>query len=122
MENLYMKKNFINKIEKILEDEKSSILEKFKQTDMSYIDESGDSVDAIQAGILALAISQLAVRDKEKLNRINNAMKKITEGTFGLCEECGESISEKRLLINPGFVTCIGCAEHLEILERKNRR
>jgi DnaK suppressor protein len=51
--------------------------------------------------------------------KIDNALKKIADGSFGNCEECGEEIAEKRLLINPGFITCIGCAEKLELMKRR---
>lgn len=112
----------ISKMKHILEEERNTIIARNKQNISIDIDEDGDQVDAIQAAILALAVSQLAARDKEKLHKIEHAMKKISDGTFGVCEECGEDISEKRLLINPGFHTCIGCAEHLEMLEKKNRR
>lgn len=117
-----MKRMFINKIKVMLEDERSTIIARSKQNLNIDLDLEGDEIDAVQANILALATSQLAIRDRDKLSKIDNAMKKISEGTFGVCEECGEGISEKRLLINPGFITCIGCAEYLELLEKKNRR
>lgn len=117
-----MRKIFLNKIRKMLDDERNEIITRAKQNSNIDIDIDGDETDEIQGKIIALANSQLVARDKEKLLRIENAFRKIGDGTFGFCEECGEEISEKRLLVNPGFITCIGCAEQLEMIERRNRR
>lgn len=117
-----MRKIFLSKIKKMLEDERVEIIARAKQNSSVDIDIDGDETDEIQGKILALANSQLVARDKEKLMRIENAIRKISDGTFGLCEECGDEISEKRLLVNPRFITCIGCAEQLEMIEKRNRR
>jgi DnaK suppressor protein len=115
-----VKQTFINKIKKSLIEEKENI--SAKQAEPIDIDISGDEVDEIQGKILANVQAQLSSRDKMKLKSIDVALEKISEGTFGFCEECGEKISEKRLTINPMFVNCISCAEHLEAEEKRNRR
>jgi len=117
-----MRKPFLNKIRKMLEEQRAEILAKVKMNAHIDIDIDGDETDEIQGKIIALANAQLIARDKEKVARIENAFKKILDGSFGHCEECGEEISEKRLLVNPGFTTCIGCAEQLEIINKRNGR
>lgn len=82
------------------------------------IDFEGDETDIIQAKILARAASQIIARHHDSLIKIEIALKKIVEGSFGICEECGDGISEKRLMFNPGFNFCIGCAEELELLKK----
>lgn len=114
-----MKKTFIQTITKMLEEQRQEITTKINNSNHIDIDIDGDETDEIQAKILALATAKLAIRDREKLVKINNALKKISDGTFGSCEECGEEIAEKRLLFNPGFITCIGCAEHLELISKR---
>lgn len=115
-----MKESFINKIKTILEEEKNALLGKRHQ-DLD-IDLSGDEVDAIQGKILANVQNQLNSRNQAKLKNIESAHERIKEGTFGLCEECGEQIAEKRLLINPMFLTCISCAEKLEFQAKNHRK
>ena len=122
IEGKIMKKIFLNKIKTILEKEREEILLRVQQHSNVSIDIEGDETDEIQGKILALATSQLLVRDKNKLSKIDNAFKRMKEGTFGQCLECGEDIGEKRLLINPGFTTCVGCAEHTELLAKRNGR
>ena len=43
----------------------------------------------------------LCDRDREKLIQIDEALERIEDGTYGICEECGCKISEKRLKIMP---------------------
>jgi|ERR1700722_9570380 len=117
-----MRKIFLNKIKRMLEDERSEIINRTKQSSNLDIDIDGDETDEIQGKILALTNNQLIARDKEKLVRIENAFRKIADGSFGVCEECSDEISEKRLLVNPGFITCISCAERIEMMEKRNRR
>lgn len=116
-----MNKTFISKIKRNLEEEYKKLSERTQKDLNADIDIDGDDVDVIQAKIILLADTQIAVRTRQQLQKIENALSKITNGTFGDCEECGEPIAEKRLLINPSFITCIGCAEHLELIAKKNR-
>lgn len=117
-----MKKQFITKIKKMLESQREEILEKVSRDAALDIDIDGDETDEIQGKILAHTNAQLAARDKDRILKIDNALKKIVEGTFGVCEECGDDIAEQRLMVNPGFITCIGCAEHLEMISKRNGR
>jgi DnaK suppressor protein len=117
-----MKKTFLNKIRKQIEEERNNIVIALKQSAALDIDTDGDETDEIQAKILALASSQLITRNKEKLTKLDAALNKISKGTFGYCEECEDEISEKRLTINPWFSTCISCAEHLELQRKQIRR
>lgn len=113
-----MKKAILDKIKKVLLSEREELLNKNYSVE---IDIDGDETDEIQGNILASVNQQLSSRDSHKLARIQNALKKIDDKTFGLCEECGEDIAEKRLEANPHFATCISCAEQQEI-ENKHRK
>jgi DnaK suppressor protein len=117
-----MKKILLNKIKELLETQRTELSEKTKVAKVLDIDADGDDIDAVQANIIALADAKIASRNKDKIIQIDNALKKIVDGKFGTCEECGEEIAEKRLLINPGFITCISCAEELEIMAKKLSR
>lgn len=113
-----MKKTFIKHIKQKLLNQKNEIIEKCKRHN-EEIDAFGDEIDVIQARVIALADARLASRDKDNLAKIEATLKRIEDNTFGECQECNEEIGEKRLEINPSFITCIGCAEHLEMLKRR---
>jgi DnaK suppressor protein len=57
---------------------------------------------------------QLYLNQKKELEEINEALKKIEEGTYGICEMCDEPIQEERLKIKPYAKYCIICREIIE--------
>jgi len=54
---------------------------------------------------------ELRIRDRERklLNKVREALERINEGSFGICEICGEEISEGRLKARPVTTLCIDC-------------
>lgn len=64
-------------------------------------------IDAMQAQQMALAAGR---QRQEELVRIDAALTRMTDGTFGECLVCGEDIAPKRLDFDPAITTCIGCA------------
>jgi DnaK suppressor protein len=50
-----------------------------------------------------------AGRDMEELQQIEAALRRMDEGTYGICEECGQEIGYKRLEAQPTATRCIAC-------------
>lgn len=113
-------KIFLEKMKNILLSEKETLLNSIGQS--QDIDTEGDETDEIQAKILMNLNSQLHLRNSDKLSKIVGALKKIENGTYGLCQDCEEEIAQKRLLLRPYCETCISCAEEREILEKQRKR
>lgn len=63
----------------------------------------------------------LRIRDRERklILKIKQALARIEEGTFGICEECGEEISQERLKARPVTTLCIECKTKAEAEEKK---
>jgi len=63
---------------------------------------------------------ELRIRDRERklILKMREAIQRIDEGTFGICETCGGPISEKRLLARPVTTQCIECKTKEERLEK----
>ena len=57
----------------------------------------------------------------ETLNKIEEALRRLDEGTFGYCFECGEEISERRLRALPFAVRCKDCEEAREAAQQRER-
>ena len=57
----------------------------------------------------------------ETLHKINEALARLDEGTFGYCFECGDEISERRLRALPFAVRCKDCEEAREVAEERER-
>ena len=115
-----MNKTFMKKVRDLLLAQKKEILA--QSSTHVEVDTDGDETDEIQANILIGLNNQLNSRNLEKLNQIDTALKRIEDGTYGLCQDCEEPINEKRLLSNPHFQTCIACAEEREAEEKQRKR
>ncbi len=62
----------------------------------------------------------LRIRDRERklIGKIKEALERIEEGTYGICEACGEEISENRLKARPVTTLCIDCKKKQEMEEK----
>lgn len=71
---------------------------------------------------------ELRIRDRERrlILKMKEAISRIDNGTFGICDDCGEEISEKRLMARPVTTQCIDCKTKQEKIEKlkgvKDRR
>ena len=68
--------------------------------------------------------SILRIRDRERklIFKIQEALQRLNDGEYGICEECGEEIGLERLKARPVTTLCIGCKSSQEIAERKSTR
>jgi DnaK suppressor protein len=64
---------------------------------------------------------ELRIRDRERklIRKLQEAIQRIDNGTFGVCERCGGPISEKRLIARPVTTLCIECKTKEEKLEKQ---
>ena len=61
-------------------------------------------------------------REREKLHSIDEALLRIAEGEYGICEECDEDIPMGRLKVLPFTRHCVKCKSDLEKLQAQTRR
>ncbi len=71
---------------------------------------------ADQGLIDVLEDTGLAVADirRQELTRMDEAVGRLERGTYGLCDDCGKEIDEKRLSVAPFAPYCIDCQKRLE--------
>ena len=62
----------------------------------------------------------LRIRDRERklIDKIKEALDRMEQGTFGVCEKCGKGISRERLMARPVTTRCIECKKKQEARER----
>src|SRR5947199_718661 len=78
------------------------------------VEQSPDQLDEVQsASGRELAISNID-RNSKELRKAKAALRRISEGTFGVCEECEAEIHPKRLAAIPWASLCIVCQEALD--------
>lgn len=63
----------------------------------------------------------LAQQDGNRLRQISVALAKLSAGTYGNCEKCGDSISQARLNAVPWAQFCITCQEGLDQNKQRGR-
>ena len=63
-------------------------------------------MDALQSQ--AMAKAQQSRRDARR-TALKSALRRIDDGEFGWCEDCGDAMDEQRLLLNPTVVRCVSC-------------
>jgi len=117
-----LKKKDLKRFREILEEKKEEILKNAKRTlnqDMTLdADDMPDEMDLASSEYLQSFTFRLRGREKTFLKKIERALAKIDEGTFGICEECEEPISTKRLEARPETTLCIRCKEDQERIEK----
>jgi DnaK suppressor protein len=62
----------------------------------------------------------LRIRDRERklISKIREALERLEDGSYGICESCGEEISEQRLKARPMATLCIECKKRQESMEK----
>jgi len=118
-------------------DELRAILEERRREIMSEVqgrmrDVRAEGAGSAVQGVLdAAESSELDIQDEiefaliqmkaETLHKIEEALRRLEEGTYGYCFECGDEISEKRLRALPFAVRCKDCEEAREVKLQRDR-
>jgi DnaK suppressor protein len=120
-------KNRYNELKKMLEDRRRELVSEVQgrmrdvrsdsNKDRDVLDQGESSEVDIQEDI-EFALIQMK---SETLNKIDAALRRLDEGTYGDCFECGEEISEARLRALPFAVRCKDCEEARETAEQRER-
>jgi DnaK suppressor protein len=106
-----MTKNELNKFKNILEAKQAELVAFVRNREGIAIEKSPDALDEVQhAAERELAIRNLD-RESQLLRNVRAALRRIDEGTFGVCLHCEEDISIKRLHAVPWAAYCIQCQE-----------
>jgi RNA polymerase-binding transcription factor len=116
-------------LKKILEDRRREILSEVQSRikDVRAEGASGittgvvDAVETSEADIQEDIEFALIQMKAETLQRINEALDRLDEGTYGRCFECGDEISEARLRALPFAVRCKDCEEAREVAANRER-
>ena len=116
-----MNKDRLNYFEKLLTDQRDALVSEAMKTveDMSDEEETfPDPTD--RASLESDRNFLLRIRDRARklIVKINEALARIESGTFGICEMCGEDISEERLNARPVTTLCIDCKTEEEEKEK----
>ena len=95
----------------ILERKEAELVQVWRKRDDIAIEKSADQMDEIQhATERDLAICNVD-RDSNLLRQVKAALRRIHDGSFGICTDCESALSPKRLAAVPWASRCIKCQE-----------
>jgi DnaK suppressor protein len=116
-------KEDLAEIKRVLLRERSRILSEGDKTLGNGLQQSPDDLPdfADQSSFESDRNFLLRLRDRERklLAKIDDALQRIEDGSFGICEECGKEIGIKRLKARPVVTLCIECKTKQEEEEKK---
>ncbi|MFH1838174.1 MAG: TraR/DksA C4-type zinc finger protein [Candidatus Kuenenbacteria bacterium] len=120
-----MNKNFLEKIKKTLFEEKKKLEKKLNEIAIKNEDTKDDYVanfpnigNEEDENILEVTEFEENIGIENSLEislqQINQALKRIEENKFGICEKCNKEINEQRLLVFPAAVLCQKCIKNAQ--------
>lgn len=116
-----MEQQELERFKKLLIEKREEILAEAERTLTELTDQNGNIPDPNdRASAEADRSFELRIRDRERklLPKIEAALERIKDGTFGECEGCGEEIGMKRLEARPVTSLCIDC----KTMQEKNEK
>jgi DnaK suppressor protein len=114
-----MTKTELNKFKQILEAKQAELADVLRKRDEIAIEKSPDAIDEVtRAAERELAIRNLD-RESNLLRNVRLALRRIDDGSYGVCAHCEEDISPKRLAAVPWAPFCIRCQELADRNERE---
>ena len=98
-----------------LKEELLSLVRKTTENEKEYpSSEVGDSIDQAADSSARELLFELNHGERQRLEAIERALKKIEQGRFGICEKCKDIITKKRLKAVPYARFCIKCKAKME--------
>ncbi len=118
-----VKKKELERFKKILTDQRDNLIETARATLASdlgiNVDDLPDEMDLASAEYDHAMNFRLRGREKTLIRKIDLALERIDEKEYGICDECGDDISTRRLEARPVTTLCIRCKEEQERREKE---
>lgn len=118
-----MNQDRLKEFKRILEKQRAALLTEAEKTVNGMTASPGQFPDpADRASHVSDETFLLRIRDRERklLLKIDEALERINDGSFGVCSVCGDDIPEQRLLVRPVTTLCIECKTKQEEQEKKS--
>jgi len=111
-------KKTLSRLKKVLLKEREQIVGEVKQTYTSSqemgqdgIQDIGDEAANIYNKQILLSLNE---SERMRLQEVDEALDRMANGTYGICDECGEPINPKRLEVRPVAKYCVACLSKME--------
>jgi DnaK suppressor protein len=115
-------KEQLEMFEKLLQAQRRALIDEVGKTVHELTDKETTYADpGDRASYESESTRDLRIRERERklVEKIDEALERIADGSFGECDECGELIGIGRLRARPVTTLCIACKEEQEANEHK---
>jgi DnaK suppressor protein len=108
----YFRRTLTDRLDELLSQAEKTVFELRGQNtrEIEHLDQA--SINSEQTFKL-----RMRTRESRLIKKVKNALERIENDTYGICELCGEDISFKRLEARPVTTKCISCKEEEELTE-----
>ncbi len=108
-------KKALKEIKQRLLDERSLLIDKLKDNDLSVDDsETPDPVDLAVRNYSKNVMLAVSENESRQLALIDEALMRVEDDEYGLCQNCENEINPKRLAAIPWARYCLNCQELVE--------
>lgn len=118
----YMSEEQLKHFRDLLASWKNQLLEEFDQTKQHIQADTANRPDPVDRASQETDFSlELRTRDRDRklIKKIDEALRRIDEGLYGYCDDCGGEIGVRRLEARPTATLCIECKTIAELRERQ---
>lgn len=110
---------FESEMQKILLQERSQLLDSMKKREKNIEQSANDASSNEDGDVMSQLVetakeNSLRAYDLKRLKALENALGRISAGTYGKCMKCGKKISQERLRAIPWALLCINCKNETE--------
>ncbi len=109
----------LQRIEQELRGRRAAVLEELRHETrdedglLSLPSHRGESDRGVDFEMEAVDLAQ-SLRDAGEIQAIDAALRRLRDGQYGPCADCGEPIDAERLLAQPAALRCAACQQHFE--------
>lgn len=109
-----LKPESVLKFKKLFENQKRDIIFNRSVIDAHIVLQKEDMLDEVDMTSVEMETAmrnRLKSRESLFLKKVDEALRRISDGSFGECQDCGDEIELKRLEARPTATLCVNCKE-----------
>lgn len=107
----------VNGFQEILEQKQAELTQVLRDRDGIVIERSADQMDEVQHASEREFAIRTADRESNLLRDVKAALRRVRDGSFGVCVECERAINPKRLAAVPWAECCVLCQQAADMAQ-----
>ncbi len=109
-----MDTSYIKNVRVMLESQRDALSKRVHNRNAIAVENTADVMDEVRLAEERDLATRILERDFADIRRVESALTRITNGTYGRCLQCDETISLNRLRVMPHAAFCVRCQESAE--------